>query len=210
MERWLKGGKRVATSSNDAECLKAVRPEKTAITDPKDDATTSSSTVSKTKKKETYIHSTIPAYALIITAKLEAARASRAGLSGSEAVATDQPRSYASALRLPGRERAAVRKPESGPVLAIYPIAEQLENIKTAENTKQLLKSAIDPASMQVQVTKVRKVGRAGVVIQTTSAESADKIRKAVPPTLRVRNRVVESHSWHCGTCWATRPMRTF
>ncbi|GBP61685.1 Zinc finger BED domain-containing protein 5 [Eumeta japonica] len=52
MERWLKGVKRVATSSNDAECSKAVRAENTAITDPDDDATTSCSTVSKTKKKK--------------------------------------------------------------------------------------------------------------------------------------------------------------
>ncbi|GBP46790.1 hypothetical protein EVAR_10758_1 [Eumeta japonica] len=52
MERWLKGVKRVATSSNDAECSKAVRAENTAITDPDDDATTSSSTVSKTKKRK--------------------------------------------------------------------------------------------------------------------------------------------------------------
>ncbi|GBP06599.1 hypothetical protein EVAR_90798_1 [Eumeta japonica] len=50
MERWLKGVKRVATSSNDAECSKAVRAENTAITDPDDDATTSSSTVSKRQK----------------------------------------------------------------------------------------------------------------------------------------------------------------
>ncbi|GBP05080.1 hypothetical protein EVAR_101339_1 [Eumeta japonica] len=78
----------------------------------------------------------------------------------------------------PSDTGAAIRKPESGPVLAIYPVAEQLENIKTAEDTKQLLKSAIDPASIQAQVTKMRKVGRAGVVVQTTSAESADKIRK--------------------------------
>ncbi|GBP96303.1 Uncharacterized 50 kDa protein in type I retrotransposable element R1DM [Eumeta japonica] len=59
-------------------------------------------------------------------------------------------------------------------------------NHQTAEETKKLLKSAMDPTSMQVQVTKVRKVGRAGVVVQTTSDEAADKIRKAVPPTLRV------------------------
>ncbi|GBP95409.1 hypothetical protein EVAR_90799_1 [Eumeta japonica] len=52
MERWLKGVKRVATSSNDAECSKAVRAENTAITDPDDDATTSSSMVSKTKKRK--------------------------------------------------------------------------------------------------------------------------------------------------------------
>ncbi|GBP79553.1 Zinc finger BED domain-containing protein 5 [Eumeta japonica] len=52
MERWLKGVKRVATSSNDAECSKAVHAENTAITDPDDDATTSSSMVSKTKKRK--------------------------------------------------------------------------------------------------------------------------------------------------------------
>ncbi|GBP43664.1 Zinc finger BED domain-containing protein 5 [Eumeta japonica] len=58
MERWLKGVNRVATFSNDAECSKAVRAENTAITDPDDDATTSSSTISKTKKRkydESYI-----------------------------------------------------------------------------------------------------------------------------------------------------------
>ncbi|GBP52348.1 hypothetical protein EVAR_37734_1, partial [Eumeta japonica] len=44
------GVKRVATSSNDAECSKAVRAQNTAITYPDDDATTSSSTVSKTKR----------------------------------------------------------------------------------------------------------------------------------------------------------------
>ncbi|XP_056648733.1 zinc finger BED domain-containing protein 5-like [Diorhabda sublineata] len=58
MERWLKGVKRVATiSSNEAECSKAVRAECTAIIDD-NYATTSSSTVSKAKKRkydESYI-----------------------------------------------------------------------------------------------------------------------------------------------------------
>nr|XP_036227384.1 zinc finger BED domain-containing protein 5-like [Bactrocera oleae] len=59
MERWLKGVKRVAiTSSNNAECSKAVRAKNIAITDPEDDASTSSLTVSKTKIRkydESYI-----------------------------------------------------------------------------------------------------------------------------------------------------------
>ena len=59
MERWLKGLKRVATkSSNEAECLKAVRAEYATIPDQDGDATTSSSTVSKAKKRkydESYI-----------------------------------------------------------------------------------------------------------------------------------------------------------
>ncbi|GBP81697.1 Zinc finger BED domain-containing protein 5 [Eumeta japonica] len=53
MERWLKGVKRVATSSNDAEYSKAVRAENTD-----DDAATSSCTILKTKKRkydESYI-----------------------------------------------------------------------------------------------------------------------------------------------------------
>ncbi|GBP60544.1 Zinc finger BED domain-containing protein 5 [Eumeta japonica] len=52
MEHWLKGVKRVAISSNDAESSKEVCGENTAITNPYDDATTSSSTVSKTKKRK--------------------------------------------------------------------------------------------------------------------------------------------------------------
>ncbi|GBP42553.1 Zinc finger BED domain-containing protein 5 [Eumeta japonica] len=58
MERWLKGVKRVATSSNDAECSKAVRGENATITEPDDDAMTSSSTVLNKKKRkydESYI-----------------------------------------------------------------------------------------------------------------------------------------------------------
>ncbi|XP_014298159.2 zinc finger BED domain-containing protein 5-like [Microplitis demolitor] len=60
MDRWLKGVKRVATSSfHEAESSKAVRGEHTAITDPVDKATTSSSTASKEKKRiydESYIN----------------------------------------------------------------------------------------------------------------------------------------------------------
>ncbi|GBP97322.1 hypothetical protein EVAR_103835_1 [Eumeta japonica] len=39
---------------------------------------------------------------------------------------------------------------------------------------------------MQIQVSGVRKVGRAGVIIQTTSTEAAERIKKATPPELRV------------------------
>ncbi|GBP21027.1 Uncharacterized 50 kDa protein in type I retrotransposable element R1DM [Eumeta japonica] len=120
------------------------------------------------------------------SAKLEAARA--VTVRGEPSATQPEGKSYASALRLPGPPRASgeMKRPAGGPVLAFYPVAEQAEIIKTAEETKKLLKSAMDPTSMQVQVTKVRKVGRAGVVVQTTSDEAAEKIRKAVPPTLRV------------------------
>ncbi|GBP28871.1 Uncharacterized 50 kDa protein in type I retrotransposable element R1DM [Eumeta japonica] len=121
------------------------------------------------------------------SAKLEAARAVRA--TGDGGAVASQTRTYASALKLAGSDKRAtkeIRKPEAGPVMAIYPAAEQEDSIKTAEDTKRILKSAMDPTVMQVQVTKIRKVGRAGVVVQTTSEESAEKIKRAVPPTLRV------------------------
>ena len=44
----------------------------------------------------------------------------------------------------------------------------------------------IDPSKIWVQVTKVRKVRNAGVVVQTTSEESAARLKEATPPTLRV------------------------
>ncbi|GFV13835.1 zinc finger BED domain-containing protein 5 [Trichonephila clavipes] len=52
MECWLKGDKRFATTSNEAQFSKAVRAEYTAITDSDDYATTSSATVSKVKKRK--------------------------------------------------------------------------------------------------------------------------------------------------------------
>ncbi|KAL3277534.1 hypothetical protein HHI36_012878 [Cryptolaemus montrouzieri] len=71
MEHCLKGVKRVATSSNDAECSQAVRAENTAITEPDDDATTSSPTVSKTKKGSMMNHISI-SNLLVPTAHLSA------------------------------------------------------------------------------------------------------------------------------------------
>ncbi|KAL0809253.1 hypothetical protein ABMA28_011472 [Loxostege sticticalis] len=72
-----------------------------------------------------------------------------------------------------------------GPLLAVYP-AESNEKLKTAEDTKAELKRAVNPVSINVQVDGLRKVGNAGVVIQTTSQESAKRFREALPSTLRV------------------------
>ncbi|GBP63884.1 Uncharacterized 50 kDa protein in type I retrotransposable element R1DM [Eumeta japonica] len=120
------------------------------------------------------------------SAKLETARAVAA--CGEQSFAQPAGKSYTTALKLsgPARASAEVKRPASGPVLAFYPAAEQADNIKTAEETKKVLKSAMNPTALQVQVSKVRKVGRAGVVVQTTSGDAAEKIKKAVPPTLRV------------------------
>ncbi|GBP63888.1 hypothetical protein EVAR_39550_1 [Eumeta japonica] len=93
---------------------------------------------------------------------------------------------YAARLKLP-RQAVPMEMPSArGPVLAFYPTTEQQENLKTAEDTKRELKSAIDPRKINIQVEKLRKVGNAGVVVQTTSKDAATKLKNAAPPTLRV------------------------
>lgn len=92
--------------------------------------------------------------------------------------------SYAARLKLPkGKSEFTPIPAPMGPVLAFYPACDKL---KTAEDTKTELKKAIQPSQMEVQVERVRKVGNAGVVVQTTTREAAEKLKNAVPPTLRV------------------------
>lgn len=94
--------------------------------------------------------------------------------------------SYASALKLqPSRPPMAIpEKDRSGPVLAIYP--EDEAGITSAQGTKDLIKRTVDPSKINVQVEKVRMVANAGVVIQTGSQAQADRLRSAMPATLRV------------------------
>ncbi|GBP30218.1 hypothetical protein EVAR_94526_1 [Eumeta japonica] len=70
-----------------------------------------------------------------------------------------QRRTYASALKLASTDRVCIeiKKSEGGPVLAIYPVSEQEETIKSAEDAKKILKNTMYPISMQIQATKVRK-----------------------------------------------------
>lgn len=92
---------------------------------------------------------------------------------------------YASALKLPRRQETIHMVPNPGPMLAVYP-AEESAELKTAEDTKAALKKAVDPTKLWVQVAKVRKVGNAGVLVQTTSQAAASRLKEAMPPTLRV------------------------
>ncbi|KAJ2945050.1 hypothetical protein O0L34_g1950 [Tuta absoluta] len=91
--------------------------------------------------------------------------------------------SFASILRMTGQ--ASRPKPQQpGMTVAIYP-AEGNDKVKTAEETKALLKASVNPQNIGVQVSRLRKVGNGGVFLQTTSAESAEKLKKALPDTLR-------------------------
>lgn len=130
--------------------------------------------------------STLKVQVLESEAEVVAARAgsgAEPGCAGGSGRAT-----YASALRT---ARGAEPRPISvvqGPELAFYP-SEGNAELKTAEDTKTELKKTIDPKAMSVGIEKVRKVGNAGVVVQTTSTAAAEKLRAAVPPTLRVADQ---------------------
>lgn len=92
--------------------------------------------------------------------------------------------SFASALKMGKGIEPKPIKANQGPVLAFYPAEEAAEN--SSELTKAALKKAIDPRAISVQIERVRKLGNAGVLVQTTSVESAERLKKAVPASLRV------------------------
>ncbi|CAH2065219.1 unnamed protein product, partial [Iphiclides podalirius] len=94
--------------------------------------------------------------------------------------------SYATALKLSRGGEPTPMPSGNGPVIAFYPAQEQSDKIRTAEDTKAVLKKAIKPVAMEVQVERLRKVGNAGVIVQTTTAEGAEKLKCAAPSTLRV------------------------
>ncbi|GBP42617.1 Zinc finger BED domain-containing protein 1 [Eumeta japonica] len=76
------------------------------------------------------------------------------------------------------RSTHSVKNPTGGPVLAFYPITEQEEHLKTADDTKKVLKNTMDPVAMQVQVSGVRKVafkksrGESGITTVILECES--------------------------------------
>lgn len=95
-------------------------------------------------------------------------------------------RSYAGAIKL-GRNSAPVPIPERlGPAVAVFPAEDQVDALKTADDTKRVLKVAVDPAGLGIKVQGVRRTGGAGVIIQTTSEKDANAFKAALPATLRV------------------------
>lgn len=92
---------------------------------------------------------------------------------------------YSAALKLPKGKDPISMPVCRGPVLAFYP-AEPEGPLKTAEDTKAELKKSVNPKQAGIQIDKVRKVGNAGVVVQTTSQEAALKLKTAVPRSLRI------------------------
>lgn len=92
--------------------------------------------------------------------------------------------SFAQALKTGKGSALRPVKAGAGPVLAFYPKEEAESN--TSEGTKAELKKHVDPDALSVQIEKVRRIGNAGVVVHTASVESAERLKKAVPVSLRV------------------------
>lgn len=94
----------------------------------------------------------------------------------------EQP-SFANALKM-GKGQLPKPIKAQGPVLAFYPVEEAETN--TSEQTKAELKRTVEPRAISVQVENVRKVGNAGIMVQTASVAAAERLKKAVPASLRV------------------------
>lgn len=119
--------------------------------------------------------------------KLAAATAA-ATVAVSNPTTTTQPcESYSSVLRFSGQVSRPKPTQNQGRVFAIYPAEKEADKIKTAEQTKVLLKTSVNPQALGVQVSGIRKVGNAGIVLHTTTVEAADKLKKAIPATLRIQ-----------------------
>ncbi|KAJ8706451.1 hypothetical protein PYW07_012529 [Mythimna separata] len=88
---------------------------------------------------------------------------------------------YAAILKLPnGKPRVAVE--QRGPAVLFYPNS---EGIKSSDATLKELRDKVQPGQSGIQVEGVRRVGNAGVVVQTASQTAAQKLKAAAPPTLR-------------------------
>jgi hypothetical protein len=66
--------------------------------------------------------------------------------------------------------------------MALYPAS---ETIKTSEDTKAALKTSIAPASLGIKVDRVRRVGNAGIIVQTRTQEDLKKLKAALPQSLK-------------------------
>ncbi|CAH2083501.1 unnamed protein product [Euphydryas editha] len=73
---------------------------------------------------------------------------------------------------------------QTGPVVAVYP-SEKGAALKTADDTKSALKTSVAPAALNIKVDKVRRLAGAGVLVQTKTREDLEKLKLAIPPTLR-------------------------
>ncbi|CAK1602621.1 unnamed protein product [Parnassius mnemosyne] len=90
--------------------------------------------------------------------------------------------SYAARLKLPkGKPPLCVQS--KGPAVIVYP---NNDSIKSSDDTKTELQKAVQPGTQGIKIHSVRKVGNSGIVVQTATIEAAQKLKAAVPPSLKV------------------------
>ena len=92
---------------------------------------------------------------------------------------------YANTLKLGKSQEARAVPVRQGPSVAVYPAADQREKLKTAADTKLVLKTAVQPAKIGITISSIRPCGNGGVIVQTGMAKAAEALKKAIPPTLR-------------------------
>lgn len=120
--------------------------------------------------------------ARVATAEGKLAEAQRSTTSHPPPVHEDPTNTYAMKLKLERSQEARAVPVRQGPVVAVYPADDQRDALKTASETKQLLKATVHPAKIGVTINGIRPCGNGGVIIQTGSAKAAEALKKAIPP----------------------------
>ncbi|CAH0404362.1 unnamed protein product [Chilo suppressalis] len=83
--------------------------------------------------------------------------------------------------RIVERNRQVI-PPIGGPTVIFYPADDSL---KSSEDTKRTLQSAIKPGSEGIRIQSVRMVGKSRVVVRTANLEAAQNLKAAAPSSLK-------------------------
>lgn len=92
-----------------------------------------------------------------------------------EKITGTERKSYASAVKLPGVNKPVV--PRNKPTILIYPEEEKKEELTTSKLTKDAVMNFIKPSTIGIQVERVREIRNAGISIELTSGEDANKLQ---------------------------------
>lgn len=83
-------------------------------------------------------------------------------------------KSYANAVKLPGVNKPVV--PRNKPTILIYPEENKKEELTTSKLTKDAVMNFMKPSTIGIQVERVREIRNAGISIELSSGEDANKL----------------------------------
>ncbi|CAB3251296.1 unnamed protein product [Arctia plantaginis] len=116
-------------------------------------------------------------------AEADRARAAASAAAVNEEQGTWQTVNYARALKRAPKAHPLNIPPPPAATLAIYPA--EGSDLKSAEQTKMVLKKSVEPRELGAQIVGLRRVANSGLILKTATQEAALKIKAAMPATLQ-------------------------